>query len=147
MCFAMSWVLAASFLTAPSSNREWLKDYGAALASTKQSQRPLLIVIDQQPKWLAHVEPVSDVGQPVAASLLQKYTLCHVDATTAYGQAVAKAFRTATFPTTVIIDRTGSVQLVRKTGRLRADALASMLTAHQNGKRPAAVPQPTACRT
>lgn len=147
MSFALSWVLAASFVVAPSSGREWLNDYGAALKATKQSQRPLLIVIDQQPKWLAHVEPVSDAGQPVAASLLQKYTLCHVDATTAYGKAVAQAFRTATFPTTVIIDKTGSVQLVRKTGRLRADALASMLTAHQLGKRPVAAPQPIACRT
>jgi PIN domain nuclease of toxin-antitoxin system len=117
------------------------------IAQARASQRPLLIVIDQQPKWLAHIEPVSDTGQPVAASLLQKYTLCHVDATTAYGKAVAKVFRTSTFPTTVIIDKTGSVQLVRKTGRLHAASLASMLTAHQRGERPVVAPQPTPCRT
>jgi hypothetical protein len=147
MALTLPLVIAASFVAAPTSSREWMKDYGAALKTTKQAARPLLIVIDQQPKWLAHVEPASDAGQPVPASLLQKYTLCHVDATTAYGKAVAKAFGTSTFPTTVIIDKSGSVQLVRKTGRLRADALASLLVEHQRGMRPVAAAQPTVCRT
>ena len=146
MYFALSWVLAASFVMAPSSSRERLKDYGAALEATRESQRPLLIVIDQQPKWLAHIDPVSDRGQPVSASLLKKYTLCHIDATTDYGKAVAKAFRTSTFPTTVIIDKTGSVQLVKKTGRLSGDALASLLAAYQDGERPVLM-QPIVCRT
>lgn len=145
MCFVFSWVVAASFVMAP-SGQEWLWDYGEALQATKVAQRPLLIVIDQQPKWLAHIEPVSDRKEPVDGALLEKYTLCHVDATTAYGKAVAKAFRTSTFPTTVIIDRTGSVQLVKKTGRLSADTLASLLTAHQDGERPAPA-QPIVCRT
>jgi hypothetical protein len=147
MGFASSWILAASLLVTPNSAGEWLNDYGKALKATKQSQRPLLIVIDQQPKWLAHVERVSEAGQPVAPSLLKKYTLCHVDATTPYGEAVAGAFRTSRFPTTVIIDKTGSVQLVKKTGRLSAAALTSLLVAHQKGERPAAAAQPSVCRT
>ncbi|HVX12576.1 MAG TPA: hypothetical protein VHC22_15450 [Pirellulales bacterium] len=146
MCFTLSWVMAASLVVAPSSGREWLADYGVALAATKESKRPLLIVIDQQPKWLAHIEPVSEGEERVANSLLKRYTLCHVDATTAYGKAVAKAFRTSTFPTTVIIDKTGSVQLVKKTGALSAGSLASLLTVHQRGERPVPV-QPTICRT
>ena len=147
MFFACSWIVVASFVVAPSSNREWLTDYGEALQATKESQRPLLIVIDQQSKWLAHFEAASEIGQPVSPSLLKKYTLCHVDATTPYGKAVAEAFRTSTFPTTVIIDKTGAVQLVKKTGRLSAAALTSIMIAHQDGKRPVAAAQPFVCRT
>jgi hypothetical protein len=147
MCSAFSCIVAASFLVAPSSGREWLNDYGMALEATKELQRPLLIVIDEQPKSLAHVEPVSETRQPVAPALLKKYTLCHVDATTGYGKAVAKAFRTSTFPTTVIIDKTGAVQLAKRTGRLSDVALASILIAHQDGKRPVAAAQPVVCRT
>lgn len=147
MSFALSWIVVVGFLAAPSSGREWLKDYGQALEATKQSQRPLLIVIDQQPKWLAHIEPVSDATQPVAPGLLKKFTLCHVDATTPYGKRVAKAFRTTTFPLTVIIDKTGSVQLVKQAGRLSTGALTSLLITHQQGELPAATAQPVACRT
>lgn len=147
MSFALSWIVVAGFLAAPSSGREWLEDYGQALATTKESQRPLLIVIDQQPKWLAHIEPVSDVGQPVAPALLKKYTLCHVDASTPYGKRVAEAFRTSTFPTTVIIDKTGSVQIAKKAGPLSADALTSLLIMHQHGERPAVAAEPIVCRT
>lgn len=147
MCFVFSWIVMAGVVLAPGASREWLNDYGQALKATKESQRPLLIVIDQQPRWLAHVEPAIQSGQPLAPSLLEKYTLCHVDATTRYGRAVARAFRTSTFPTTVIIDKTGSVQLVNRTGRLSAAALKSMLIAHQNGQRPAAAAQPFVCRT
>ena len=147
MSFAFSWIAVASFVLAPSSGREWLNDYGQALVATKRSQRPLLVVIDQQPKWLAHIEPVSEVGQPIAPSLLKKFTLCHVDATTPYGNAVAKAFRTSMFPTTVIIDKTGSVQLATKTGRLSAVTLTSMLARHQDGQRPRPASQPYVCRT
>ncbi|HEV3339000.1 MAG TPA: hypothetical protein VG125_01550 [Pirellulales bacterium] len=146
MSFTLSWVLAASFVVTPSFGRERLRDYGAALEATKEAERPLLIVIDRQPEWLAHVDPVSDRVQPVAPSLLKKYTLCHIDATTDYGKAVAKAFRTSKLPTTVIIDKTGSVQLVKKTGRLSSDALASMLSAYQDGERPM-VSRPIVCRT
>jgi hypothetical protein len=147
MSFAFSWIAVAGFLVAPSSGREWLKDYGQALEATRQAQRPLLIVIDQQPKWLAHIEPVSETGQPVAPALLNKYTLCHVDATTSYGKAVAGAFRTSTFPTTVIIDKAGAVQIAKRTGRLSASALSSLLVAHQGGERPAPAAPPFACRT
>ncbi|HWB10925.1 MAG TPA: hypothetical protein VG826_16985 [Pirellulales bacterium] len=146
MCFACSWIVVASFVLAPISDQTWLSDYGKSLEATRESQRPLLVVIDQQPKWLAHVEPVSEIEEPVAPSLLKKYTLCHIDATTRYGKSVAQAFRTSTFPTTVIIDRTGSVQLATRPGRLSAATLKSLLVAHQDGKRPAAAPQPV-CRT
>lgn len=145
MHLVLSGFLAASFVIAPTASREWLQDYGAALKATRQSARPLLIVIDEQPQWLAHIETVSDTSQSVADSLLKKYTLCHVDATSEYGQAVAKAFRTATFPTTVIIDKSGSVQLAKKTGRLSSSELAAMLTTFQRGERPVA--QPIVCRT
>jgi hypothetical protein len=147
MCFACSWIVLASFVLAPSSNREWLTDYGEALEATKESQRPPLIVIGQQSKLLAHFEPASEIGQPLGTSLLKKYTLCHVDATTPYGKAVAEAFGTSTYPTTVIIDKTGAVQLVKRTGRLSAAALTSMIIAHQDGKRPVATAQPLVCRT
>jgi hypothetical protein len=147
MSFAFSWIVIASFVVAPSSGREWLNDYGQALGATRKSQRPLLIVIDQQPKWLAHVEPVSESGPPIPTSLLKKYTLCHVDATTPYGKAVAKAFRTSAFPTTVIIDKTGKVQLATKTGPLNAVTLTSLLAKHQDGQRPRPASQPYICRT
>jgi hypothetical protein len=147
MYFAFSWIVVAGFLVTPSSGREWLADYGQALEATRQARRPLLIVIDEQPKWLAHIEPVSETGKPVAPALLNKFTLCHVDATTTYGKAVAGAFRTSTFPTTVIIDKKGAVQLAKKTGRLSATALTSLLVAYQGGERPAPAAQPTVCRT
>lgn len=147
MSFAFSWIVVASFVVAPSSGQEWLNDYGKALGETRKSQRPLLVVIDAQPKWLAHVEPVSENGQPVPTSLLKKYTLCHVDASTPYGKAVAKAFQTSKFPTTVIIDKNGSVQLATKTGRLSAVAITSLLAKHQDGRRPRPASQPYICRT
>jgi hypothetical protein len=96
----------------------WEGDYGRALAVTRQTQqRPLLVVIDMPADAEHRIEPVRLVKEQSInqdASLLAAYELCHVNASTEYGQKVAKAFKTAEFPYVAIIDKSGHKIITRR---------------------------------
>ena len=118
--------------TAMGGSPEWLNDYGTALEQTKATGKPLLIVLEDasEPARQLTVSHTTDAQRD---ELLSHYQLCRVNVSTAYGQAVAKAFQATQFPYTVVIDKTGSYQIFKKTGAFATSEWASTLTRYQEG--------------
>jgi hypothetical protein len=130
--------LAISLLTSTPQPLEWQADYGKALAATRSGDQPLLIVLDKPASTDDRLDPAllsqgTIEGQDFA--LLRPYHLCHVDASTDYGQEVAKAFKADSFPFTAIIDKTGSVVIFSKAGKMANDEWQQALKTFQNGER------------
>ncbi|HVC92553.1 MAG TPA: hypothetical protein VND64_02635 [Pirellulales bacterium] len=147
MISMLNWVAGVAFILAPIAGDRWHNDYGVAFRSTKEAQRPLLVVLDTHARRLAHIEPVSQSSRVDDNALLEKFTLCHIDVTTPYGRTVAESFRAKTFPTTVIIDKSASVKLVTKVGKMNDQELHSMLVKYQSGELPAVAASPVVCKT
>jgi hypothetical protein len=120
--------VAASAPTTPA----WQSDYGKALAETRADERPLLVVIDKP----------ADGDEALSAELLKDskalaaYELCHVDASTEYGQAVAEVFRAREFPYVAIIDKTGTRVLNRHVGNMSAETWSEKLARYELGTAP-----------
>jgi len=110
-------------------------DYGIALASARQAQRPLLIVLDNPQTRESRIEPAGFAKDSTQAELLGHYQLCHVNVATPYGRQVAQAFRATHFPHMAIIDRTGSVILFKKSGRMNTEEWVTTLLAYREGVR------------
>ena len=127
------WTVAAGLLGQTPDTPRWHTDYGAALAATKQSQRPLLVVIDDPSKPDHRIEQISRGDDRTGAELLAAYELCHIDDTTRYGKQVAAAFKVREYPHTAIIDRTGSVILHQETGRFTTDRWVATLATYRSG--------------
>lgn len=127
---ALSLVAALPTTAAPA---DWKADYGEALAATRESAKPLVVVIDR-----AGVE-----GEQLSTELLSpnsgafpldSYALCHVDASTEYGKKVAEVFNVTSFPHVAIIDKTGSIILKRMSGEISRDSWIATLETHREGK-------------
>jgi len=125
--------LVLSTIAATDKQVEWQADYGKALAATRADDRPLLVVLD------VPNDPKSAVGreqlETEQAKLLDAYQLCHVDASTKYGKKVAQAFKAEKFPFTAIIDKTGSVVLCKKSGKITEVEWGETLATHKKGER------------
>ena len=130
-----NWILvsltALTAATAPSNTDGWHADYGQALEQVRQSDKPLLVVLDIP----------SDPAQSVDSSLLSienglaNYDLCHVDVSTEYGKKVAEVFHANTFPHVAIIDKSGTVILSRLTGSITESNWKSTLSRFESGLR------------
>lgn len=127
--------IAISSAVASSKPVEWQADYGKALAATRSDDRPLLVVLDvpADPKTAVEDEQLKTDGEQ--AKLLASYQLCHIDASTEYGQRVAKVFKANKFPFTAIIDKTGSYVLTKKHGQLTDAEWQETLSAYKQGTR------------
>ncbi len=114
---------------------QWQADYGKALAATRADDRPLLVVLDvpNNPKTAAEDDQLKTDGDQ--AELLASYQLCHIDASTEYGQKVAKVFHADKFPFTAIIDKSGSVVLHKKQGQLTDTEWNKTLATYKAGER------------
>lgn len=126
--------LAASAVSTGSDAVQWQADYGKALAATRQDDRPLLVVLDIPGDPKAEVETEHFEIEGKQGKLLEAYQLCHVDVSTKYGKKVAEAFRAKKFPFTAIIDKTGSVVLVKKSGQISSDQWQETLAKYQKGE-------------
>ena len=130
--------LAVGLLAATPQSPEWESSYGKALEATRAGNSPLLVVLDKPRSADARLEPQL-LGENSAggkqAELLRPYELCHVDVTTEYGRKVADAFRAKNFPHVAIIDKTGSLVLFRKSGKMDAAEWERALTQHKRGER------------
>ena len=115
-------------------------DYGQALKLTRETKdKPLLVVLENQPQK-QQVEQVSHKSELSADfGLLNDYTVCRVDVSSEYGQAVAKAFKAEDFPHTVVIDRSVKWQLYNKSGEFSSPEWNSMLVKYSQPE-PAAQP-------
>ena len=126
------------------SRSAWESDYGRALAATREArQRPLLVVIDMPADAQHRIEPVRLIKEKSVnqdAGLLAAYELCHVDASTEYGQKVAEAFKTKAFPHVAIIDKTGRKIIHTAGGPLTDAKWKALLTNYKAGEVPQAAP-------
>ncbi len=129
--------IALSSAVAANKPVEWQADYGKALAATRADSRPLLVVLEvpSDPKTTVEGEQLKTDGEQ--AKLLASYQLCRVDASTEYGQKVAKAFKAKQFPFTAIIDKTGSIVLHKQQGQLTDAEWSKTLSAYKSGERAA----------
>jgi hypothetical protein len=128
------WTVAAGLLGQAPDAPRWHTDYGAALAATKLSHRPLLVVIDDPSVPERRIEQVSIRDDATSADLMAAYELCHIDATTRYGRQVAESFKARDLPYTAIIDRTGSVILHQQTGRISTQSWVATLATYRHGE-------------
>ena len=133
--------LAVSSVDAVPTPVEWHADYGKALAATRTDDRPLLVVLDDpsDTQAAAEDEQMKTVG-------LTSYRLCRIDSSTEYGQKVAEVFNAQQFPFTAIIDKTGSVVLHKKQGKLTDAEWNVVLSAYKTGERLQPVYHTTAYR-
>jgi hypothetical protein len=130
--------LAVSLLTSTPQPLQWQDDYGKALAATRSGEQPLLVVLDKPASTDGRLDPTflsqgTIEGQDF--ELLRPYHLCHVDASTAYGQEVAKAFKADSLPYTAIIDKTGSVVIFSKAGQMASNEWQQVLKTYEKGDR------------
>jgi hypothetical protein len=135
-------VLALSFGAAGPDPVEWEASYGKALEATRAVEHPLLVVLDKPAAADARVAPEllgSGAAAGKEAELLRPYQLCHVDVTTEYGQKVAQAFKAKSFPFVAVIDKTGSVIIYSKAGKIGSDEWNKMLSTYKSGDRSLAV--------
>ena len=137
--FVATATLAIGLLAAAPKAPQWETSYGKALEETRAGQDPLLVVLDKPNSKEARIEPAllsENKATSDNAKLLKPYRLCHVDATTEYGQKVAKAFHAKEFPHVAIIDKTGSMVIFKKTGQIDSAEWQKILTKNKSGERP-----------
>lgn len=114
---------------------DWQSDYGKALEASRTDARPLLIVLDNPSDPQAAAAEDQLVAKGEQEELLSAYECCHVDVSTDYGKKVADAFHAEEFPFAAIIDKTGSVVLCKKTGKVSDEEWQETLATYQNGER------------
>lgn len=134
--------LAITMIATAPKAPHWEHSYGKALEATRSGQDPLLVVLDNPSSDSARIEPaLLSENNPEGdnSKLLQPYRLCHVDVTTDYGKKVAQAFHARSFPHVAIIDKTGSVVIFEKSGKIGQDQWKQILTSHRSGERPVIV--------
>lgn len=137
-----TFTVALGLVAASSDVPQWHTDYGKALAETRSEHRPLLVVIDKADSKEQQVDKA--LLEQGGESKLSSYELCHVDASSEYGQKVAKVFKAEKFPYLAIIDKQGEVILHSQSGEVSQQQWDSMLAKHQAGVRtaPVTVAQP-----
>ncbi|MGD9634995.1 MAG: hypothetical protein AB7G28_06720 [Pirellulales bacterium] len=140
--FLATAMMAIGVLASAPESTQWQSDYGDALAETRtQDNQPLLVVLDEPQAKETSVEPAllgEGDSKVVDKKLLKHYRLCHIDASTNYGQKVAGVFRAKRFPHVAIIDKSGKVVLFKKSGKITTTEWTNALEAHQDGERVAA---------
>ncbi len=138
MSFLATAAITIGLLATAPQAPQWGSDYGDALEATRSGNQPLLIVIDKSENEDARIDPAflsEDSINGKETNLLASYELCHVDASTKYGSAVAKVFHASTYPYMAIIDKTGSVILYSKAGNVDAQEWERVLSTYTAGER------------
>ena len=135
-----------SAIATDSNPVRWEADYGKALAATRSNDRPLLVVLDIPADTDSSFSSEQLNTKGKQAKLLSSYQLCHVDASTKYGQKVAEVFKAEKLPFAAVIDKTGSIVLCKKVGQLSSDEWKNILTTFEKGERSTAITHTTGYR-
>ncbi|MEX2188241.1 MAG: hypothetical protein WD875_15650 [Pirellulales bacterium] len=136
----------ATGVLAQGATPEWKASYAEAYHAGRNGRRPVLVVIDKPAEAAYRVDQASFARGEVNAderALLANYELCHVDASTEYGQKIAKSFGATQFPYVAITDRRVDVLLVERTGRMSQDQWMATLAKYSTGERA----EPVVCFT
>lgn len=126
--------VAATVPTPSGADLFWVDDYADALDATKALEKPLLIVIDEPSDSKKRSPHVQIAPEKEKAELMENYVLCHVDATTEYGNRVAGCFSVKQYPFTAIIDRTGKWIIYKNAGRMDDSDWVATLDKHKKGQ-------------
>jgi hypothetical protein len=124
----------------------WRSDYGEAYHAGRNANRPVLVVIEKPADPAYPVNQASFVRAEVGrdeAALLANYELCRIDASTEYGQKIAKSFGATQFPYVAITDRKVEVLLTQHVGGMSREQWLTTLTTYRTG----AKPEPVLCFT
>lgn len=136
----------ATGVLAQGATPEWKSSYAEAYRAGKNARRPVLVVIDKPAEAAYRVDQASFARDEMSdreSALLANYELCHIDASTEYGQKIAKSFGATQFPYVAITDRRVEILLVQHTGRMSQEQWMATLAAHRTGQRA----EPAVCFT
>lgn len=126
--------IVSSSLGATPPQPEWSTKYGEALIHAKTVQRPLLVLLEdgsQPNQRVGQVDPTEGKTQNI---FLNKYVLCRIDVSTAYGKQIANAFHATTFPYIVITDLNVKQIVYRRSGPVSDEDWVNTLVSYQDGK-------------
>jgi hypothetical protein len=143
LVFALCLVTAVSGGQRTGEDR-WTTNYAQALRAARENHKPLLVVIENPADAQQRVDAAQLESDPARKALLERYQLCRVDATTPYGQKVAKAFGADDLPFTAVSDDDTQVLLFQKAGEMSRQDWAQALrtrTATTTAVQAAAAPQ------
>jgi hypothetical protein len=125
--------LAASEL----ENVALFDNYTSAYRTAKQTERPLLVVLN--PSEDADNDAVS-LGDLTATEqsreLLKNYVVTIVDADSEHGKTVQKLFNAKSLPHVVVIDKDQKFQLYKTSKKLDAKTWTTVLRKYKNGESP-----------
>lgn len=129
---------------------EWSVDYAKAFAAAKTSKKPLLVVIEDSSKGTDKFEEEKLAADQTQLELLNQFELCKIDVSSNTGKKVAKAFGATELPYTAITDRTNSIVVYRRAGKMSRNEWISALIDNKDrvyARKPVLPAQPTAATT
>ena len=98
-------------------SHEWTNDYAKALDSARKAKRPMVVVLED-PRY-SKLRADSLIG--VKRDLLRQFEVCRVDATSNYGNKVAKLYGATQLPYAVVTDEECKNILFRGAGQFSSD--------------------------
>jgi protein disulfide-isomerase len=98
-------------------SQEWTNDYAKALDSARKAKRPMVVVLEN-PRY-SKLRADSLLG--VKRDLLRQFEVCRVDATSQYGNKVAKLYGATQLPYAVVTDDECKNILFRGAGQFSSD--------------------------
>ncbi|MEM7316040.1 MAG: thioredoxin family protein [Planctomycetota bacterium] len=98
-------------------SHEWTNDYAKALDSARKAKRPMVVVLED-PRY-SKLRADSLIG--VKRDLLRQFEVCRVDATSNYGNKVAKLYGATQLPYAVVTDGECKNILFRGAGQFSSD--------------------------
>lgn len=133
--FSLAVVSAVLFSTLATGVVHAADGYRQALEKARRAGRPLLLVLENPEEPTAQLEQIATDPAKSQRSLLAPYQVCRVDVRTPQGKKLAEKHRAKSFPTTVILDKTGSARLFRKSGAFTNEEWRATLNTYQHGLR------------
>ncbi|MDG2380924.1 MAG: hypothetical protein P8N76_04565 [Pirellulaceae bacterium] len=118
---------ATSLAVSATGDLDWSTHYGNAKAKASQSNRPLLVIIENPTVAADRLDDSALVKNKERVAIVKNYELCRVDASTAYGKRVAAAFGAKSLPYTAVTDRSARYITYRRAGKMSADQWAQAL--------------------
>ncbi|MCP4190708.1 MAG: hypothetical protein GY768_08775 [Planctomycetaceae bacterium] len=112
---------ATSLAVSATGDLDWSTHYGNAKAKASQSNRPLLVIIENPTVAADRLDDSALVQNKERVAIVKNYELCRVDASTPYGKRVAAAFGAKTLPYTAVTDRAARYITYRRAGKMSAD--------------------------
>ena len=106
---------AASLAVTATGDLDWSTHYGNAKRKAEQTNRPLLVVLENP---AVAADRLDDTALNGSKERMKSYQLCRVDVTTAYGKRVAAAFGVKELPYTAVTDHSARFITFRRAGKM-----------------------------